>query len=338
MSEPSASGTIPDASAQAAPPLEPPGGPGRVDRVEGGAEDRVEGVRAGGELRHVGLADHHDARTADPLDDQLVGAGHVVGVQRRAVRRAPAGHRVGVLERERQPVQRAHRGTRGQRLVGGRAPARARSSSSETIALSSGLRSAIRARCRSSSSRAEIAAGTADRGRLVDAAGRVRPEQVGDHRRPPAAEDPADDDAGEHEPGADRDAREEVALGGGARGLGGCDEDAGGGLGRRHRGGCSGRSGAAATAGAAPLRTASTLPKNSPAIRRDTEVSIRWPTPPTMPPTTASASYVTVVVPSPPSRNATSTSAPIVPGAPAPWSFITSELCWSRSESSHDPA
>ena len=33
-----------------------------------------------------------------------------------------------------------------------------------------------------------------------------------------------------------------------------------------------------------------TLPKNSPAIRFDTEVSIRWPTPPTMPPTTASAS------------------------------------------------
>ena len=33
-----------------------------------------------------------------------------------------------------------------------------------------------------------------------------------------------------------------------------------------------------------------TLPKNSPAIRFETLVSIRWPTPPTMPPTTASAS------------------------------------------------
>ena len=33
-----------------------------------------------------------------------------------------------------------------------------------------------------------------------------------------------------------------------------------------------------------------TLAKNSPAIRLETEPSIRWPTPPTMPPTTASAS------------------------------------------------
>ena len=33
-----------------------------------------------------------------------------------------------------------------------------------------------------------------------------------------------------------------------------------------------------------------TLAKNSPAIRFETEPSIRWPTPPTMPPTTASAS------------------------------------------------
>ena len=33
-----------------------------------------------------------------------------------------------------------------------------------------------------------------------------------------------------------------------------------------------------------------TLEKNSPAIRFETELSIRWPTPPTMPPTTASAS------------------------------------------------
>ena len=47
---------------------------------------------------------------------------------------------------------------------------------------------------------------------------------------------------------------------------------------------------AVATAGAVPASTASTLPKNSPAIRRDTEVSIRCPTPPIIPPTTASAS------------------------------------------------
>jgi carbon monoxide dehydrogenase subunit G len=40
----------------------------------------------------------------------------------------------------------------------------------------------------------------------------------------------------------------------------------------------------------APVSTASTLRKNSSAIFFDTPVSIRWPTPPIMPPTTASAS------------------------------------------------
>ena len=40
----------------------------------------------------------------------------------------------------------------------------------------------------------------------------------------------------------------------------------------------------------APARTRSTLRKNSSAIRWETPVSIRWPTPPIMPPTTASAS------------------------------------------------
>ena len=83
--------------------------------------------------------------------------GHVVGEQRRAVRRTPAGHLVGVLERERQPVQRPElRRPRAVAASAAAAPARARSSSRETIALSCGLRSAIRARCRSSSSRAEI--------------------------------------------------------------------------------------------------------------------------------------------------------------------------------------
>ena len=42
------------------------GGPGRVDRVQGGAEDRVEGVRPGGELRHVGLADRYGAGARGP--------------------------------------------------------------------------------------------------------------------------------------------------------------------------------------------------------------------------------------------------------------------------------
>ncbi len=101
-------------------PAGPARGPRRVDGVQRRAEDRVERVRPGRELRDVGLAEDHDAGPADPLDQELVGVGDVVGAQRRAVRRAPAGDRVGVLEREREPVQRAHRGTGRQLLVGRR--------------------------------------------------------------------------------------------------------------------------------------------------------------------------------------------------------------------------
>ena len=61
MSEPSASGTMPAASARRRSPAGAAGGPARVVRVAGGAEDPVEGVGAGRELRHVGLADEHRA-------------------------------------------------------------------------------------------------------------------------------------------------------------------------------------------------------------------------------------------------------------------------------------
>jgi hypothetical protein len=87
-----------------------------------------------------------------------------------------------------------------------------------------------------------------------------------------------------------------------------------------------------------PESALSTLPKNSPAIRFETDVSIRWPTPPIIPPTTASASQATLVVPSSCDENATFTVAPIVPGAPAPSSFITSDAGSVRSESTHVPA
>ncbi len=45
-----------------------------------------------------------------------------------------------------------------------------------------------------------------------------------------------------------------------------------------------------AAAAPPPASAASTLPKNSAAIRLLTDPSIRWPTPPSIPPTTASAS------------------------------------------------
>ena len=93
-------------------------GTGRVGRVPGGAEDRVEGVGPGGELGHVGLAEDDDARAPDPFHDEVVGVGHVVGEQRRAVRRPPARDVVGVLEGVRQAVQRPDRCTGGEVLVG----------------------------------------------------------------------------------------------------------------------------------------------------------------------------------------------------------------------------
>ena len=57
---------------------------------------------------------------ADPLDQQLVALGDVVGISGDPnVVRQPATV-VGVLERERQPVQRADRVAGGERRVGGR--------------------------------------------------------------------------------------------------------------------------------------------------------------------------------------------------------------------------
>ena len=109
---------MPAASALAAPPLEPPADRLGVVRVAGGAEDGVEGVRPGRELRHVGLAEEHHAGRADPLDDQVVVVGHVVREQRRAEGRRPPGGGVGVLHRERQAVQRTQRTAAGLVLVG----------------------------------------------------------------------------------------------------------------------------------------------------------------------------------------------------------------------------
>ena len=122
---PSASGASPQATAAAAPPLEPPAGPLEVVGVARDAEDGVEGLRAGAELRRVRLADDDRARAAQPLDDQRVRVGHVVAVDRRAVGRAQPRRVDEVLDRDRQPVQRAERVAARERRVGGAACARA---------------------------------------------------------------------------------------------------------------------------------------------------------------------------------------------------------------------
>jgi hypothetical protein len=56
------------------------------------------------ELRDVGLADDDRSRGADPLDDQIVGGGDVVGEQGRPAGGADARSRVRVLDRHRQPM------------------------------------------------------------------------------------------------------------------------------------------------------------------------------------------------------------------------------------------
>ena len=64
VSEPSASGAKPAATAAALPPLEPPGHPGRVVGVAGRTEGRVLGRGAHGELVEVRLADDDRAGRA----------------------------------------------------------------------------------------------------------------------------------------------------------------------------------------------------------------------------------------------------------------------------------
>ena len=157
MSEPSASGTMPDASAQAAPPEDPPAerlgstGLSVVPKIVLNVCDPA--ANSGTLVLPITVTPAR--RTRSTMRSSCSGTKSANSGEPNVVRQPGDGVRV--LERERQPVQRPDL------VTAGRAPrrprprrSRARSSSSETIALSSGLRSAIRARCRSSSSRAEI--------------------------------------------------------------------------------------------------------------------------------------------------------------------------------------
>ncbi len=82
------------------------GQPG-VIRVAGGAEDRVERLRPGTELRRVRLPDHHRAGSLEQRDVRRVEGRHVAGEDRRPVRGPDPGRLGQVLDRDRQPVQRA---------------------------------------------------------------------------------------------------------------------------------------------------------------------------------------------------------------------------------------
>ena len=106
-SVPSASGSMPQASATAAPPLLPPQVLLEVVGVARRAEQRVERLRARAEFRRVGLADDDRAGAAHAVDVELVRCRDEVAVQRGAERRAQPARQAQILDRDRQAVQRA---------------------------------------------------------------------------------------------------------------------------------------------------------------------------------------------------------------------------------------
>ena len=109
MSVPSASGSIPHATATAAPPAAPAAGALRRIRVPRRAEHRVEGLRAGAELGGVGLADDDRARRPHPFDVERVLVGDEVAVDGGAERGPHPPGRGEVLDCDRQPLERARR-------------------------------------------------------------------------------------------------------------------------------------------------------------------------------------------------------------------------------------
>ena len=156
MSEPSASGTIPARRAHAAPPLEPP-----ADRL-GSTGLRVvpktvlkvwePAANSGTLVFPIGTAPA--ARIRSTTSSSASGTWSANSGEPYVVRQ-PATSWVS-LKANGRPWSGPSSSPRAVASSAAAAPARARSSSSETIALSCGLRSAMRARCSSSSSRGEI--------------------------------------------------------------------------------------------------------------------------------------------------------------------------------------
>ena len=134
----------------------PAGAPRRLVRVPCRAEHRVERVRARAELRRVGLADHHRARLPDPRDEWLVHLGQVCR-RRRAIRTSSARPPCRRDPCARSAGRASGPGSSPRASASSSAAARARASSvvRVTIALTTGFQRSIRARCASSTSRAD---------------------------------------------------------------------------------------------------------------------------------------------------------------------------------------
>ena len=119
MSVPSSKLLMPVATAAAAPPDEPPGtrlvSHGLLVVPNSALNVWTSPDHSGTFVRP---SDHH-AGVAQPADRGRVLGGDVVGELQRATGRAPTGHLVGVLQRDRHAVQRAELVAAGHRGVGG---------------------------------------------------------------------------------------------------------------------------------------------------------------------------------------------------------------------------
>ena len=213
MSDPSASGTMPAARAHAAPPLDPPAervGSTGFSVVPKSLLNVCEPAANSGTLV-LPIVTAPARRTRSTIRSSWSGTWSAYKVEPYVVRQ-PATAWVS-LNANGSPCSGPVSAPEAVASSAAAAPDRARSSSSETIALSSGLRSAIRARCRSSSSRAETSLDwtAATISRAVDPtpssllSSLIRVSS-------PSTERPADDDPREHQARTDRDPLEEVFL------------------------------------------------------------------------------------------------------------------------------
>ena len=123
MSLPSAVATMRQASADGGAAARPARRAAEVPWVPGHAVQGVERVRAGAELRRVGLADRHGAGLPHAADEQAVGPRPEAGEQRRAVRRREVDRLREVLVGGDQSGERTGIVAPGDRLVDGLGPA-----------------------------------------------------------------------------------------------------------------------------------------------------------------------------------------------------------------------
>ena len=111
---------MPQASADGGAAAAAAARPREVVGIARRAEDRVERLRSGAELRRVGLAEGDRAGGANPRDDGRVLRRHVIAVEGRAPGRANAGRVHEIFVRHGQAVQHADRPAARDDLVGTR--------------------------------------------------------------------------------------------------------------------------------------------------------------------------------------------------------------------------